>query len=556
MSSAIAARSRSSAASGSATPREVGGDEQRELGGQRHGRRGVGAVPRHAQGAHGLADVAGEQLAHARRRARRGPCGRSSAAMRRRSGSPTTASRSAATHGSDGKLERSSSDASSRRSRRATATGSDVSAPPLDALVGGDRLAPAARRRAAAGRSASSSHGSACTIAGGRPTSQRPGRSATSAPACRAGATRSASPRRGSTPGAPRRSGRGARAPRPPAGSACAPASAPSHSISRASRWARSTSWERNVPGRLQRRRHELQPLELGERGGARPLSEQVVAERRGQPLERRRLEQEQLQLVGQPAEHVVGEEVPVRAAAPPDVGDRGPALARRQAVGGQVEQLQGGDPAAGAALELGDLVGRQRPLVQLAEQPVDLPRPEPQVVGADLAEARPEAQPGQVERRPVARQRHEVDRRRQVVEHLGEGPLARRPDDGVELVDDDEQPARRTRSRADERRRRGRCTGRRRPVARAIASPRCAASTASSPSTGWARYHTTSPPLRCTRWPAAVVLPAPAGPTTIVRGTSQARSSRRSTRSRTIARTAGGSNRARGSGRLPHRPA
>ena len=38
-------------------------------------------------------------------------------------GSPTSASRNAATHGSDGWLERSTSDVSSSRSRRATATG-------------------------------------------------------------------------------------------------------------------------------------------------------------------------------------------------------------------------------------------------------------------------------------------------------------------------------------------------------------------------------------------------------------------------------------------------
>ena len=69
----------------------------------------------------------------------------------------------------------------------------------------------------------------------------------------------------------------------------------------------------------------------------------------------------------------------------------------------------------------------------------------------------------------------------------------------------------------------------------------------ASSASTGWARYQIAGCSLRCTSWPTAVVLPAPAGPTTIVSGTSQARSSRRSTRSRTIARTAGGSRRALG---------
>ena len=96
-----------------------------------------------------------------------------------------------------------------------------------------------------------------------------------------------------------------------------------------------------------------------------------------------------------QPGEHVVGEEVPVRPGAPADLGEHGPPLARRQPDGRHVEQVQGGDPAAGAALQLGDLVGQQRAVVQLAEQPVDLPRAEAQVVGADLAHARRPAAAG-----------------------------------------------------------------------------------------------------------------------------------------------------------------
>ena len=84
-------------------------------------------------------------------------------------------------------------------------------------------------------------------------------------------------------------------------------------------------------------------------------------------------------------------------------------------------------------------------------------------------------------------------------------------------------------------------------PVRRAIAAARCWQNVAGSASTGWARYHTAACWLRWTNWPTAVVLPAPAGPTTIVSATCQARSSKRSTRSRATARTAGGSSRALG---------
>ena len=66
-----------------------------------------------------------------------------------------------------------------------------------------------------------------------------------------------------------------------------------------------------------------------------RPLSlvAAVVAQLGGQPLERRRLEEELLQLVGQADEHVLGEEVPVRAARAGRRGRSRPA-ARRPAAG------------------------------------------------------------------------------------------------------------------------------------------------------------------------------------------------------------------------------
>jgi hypothetical protein len=96
--------------------------------------------------------------------------------------------------------------------------------------------------------------------------------------------------------------------------------------------------------------------------------------------------------------------------------------------------------PAPGAPFELDDLLGEQRPVVQLPEQPVDLPRPEPEVVGTHLADRVRQPQPGEVQGRAVARQRQQVHRRRQVRHRGGDRGLARRPDDRVELVDDEQQ--------------------------------------------------------------------------------------------------------------------
>ena len=166
----------------------------------------------------------------------------------------------------------------------------------------------------------------------------------------------------------------------------------------------------------------------------------------------------------------------------------------RRQPGGRQVEQLQRGHPTAGPPLQLGDLVGQQRPAVQLAEQPVDLPRPEAQVVGADLAHVAGQPHPAEVERRPVPRERHEVDGRG---ESVSASPTACSL--GVPMTASNSSM---TSSRPSARPERSMSTsdlGDARPAAARRGGVRPAWArwphrVASSPSPAWARYHRDGP--------------------------------------------------------------
>ena len=64
------------------------------------------------------------------------------------------------------------------------------------------------------------------------------------------------------------------------------------------------------------------------------------------------------------------------------------------------MEELQPGGPALGAVREDGELLRRHLLAVVLAEQLLDLPRPEPQVLGADLDQLAGDAPPREVEAR------------------------------------------------------------------------------------------------------------------------------------------------------------
>src|SRR4029077_10126580 len=80
-----------------------------------------------------------------------------------------------------------------------------------------------------------------------------------------------------------------------------------------------------------------------------------------------------------------------------------------------EMKQLQGRGPTFGTARQLRDVVGRKWALVDIREQPLDLPRSEAQIVGVDLDEITGESEPRQVEPGLHARCHHERDAGRQV---------------------------------------------------------------------------------------------------------------------------------------------
>ena len=80
--------------------------------------------------------------------------------------------------------------------------------------------------------------------------------------------------------------------------------------------------------------------------------------------------------------------------------------------------------------------------MVDLAEQPLDLPGPEPQVVGVDDVHGAVDPQRGHVQPDDPARAEHHPQARRRERDHPGHALLGRRARDGVEVVEDEQQVA------------------------------------------------------------------------------------------------------------------
>ena len=120
----------------------------------------------------------------------------------------------------------------------------------------------------------------------------------------------------------------------------------------------------------------------------ARPF-EQSVAQL---PLRRPRTQvstRNRRQVVGQ-LEDIAGEILAHEPAARPDARQQAPPVLGRLPARREVEQLQARGPALRATGEDGQLSGRDRLAIELAEQLFDLPGAEAQVVAADAPAARP----------------------------------------------------------------------------------------------------------------------------------------------------------------------
>ena len=187
--------------------------------------------------------------------------------------------------------------------------------------------------------------------------------------------------------------------------------------------------------------REDLAPVQLAEEGRAAAPAEQLVAERPRQPPEHARLDEELAELLGQVGQDVPRQVLADEPAAGPDRGEDPAPLVRGLAARREVEQLEAGRPALGPAGEDGQLVGRDGLAVVVPEQALDLPRPEPQVVRADLDEVAGDAQAAQVDRRREPRPDDDREPARGVLDEPPERDLGGRPLEAVGVVDDEQRP-------------------------------------------------------------------------------------------------------------------
>ena len=159
------------------------------------------------------------------------------------------------------------------------------------------------------------------------------------------------------------------------------------------------------------------------------------IAERAGQPLQDRRLQQERPQLLGLPLQHLLGQVVqhePVAAGELLDEpGDVGASLQRQRG------QLQPGRPALGALAQRRDDRVRQIAPDRHAQQLGRLAGVNRRSRGAQLGQLPAGPQPGQRQRRVAAAGQHQVQRGRQVVQQELQRPVHLRRVDQVVVVDD-----------------------------------------------------------------------------------------------------------------------
>ena len=182
--------------------------------------------------------------------------------------------------------------------------------------------------------------------------------------------------------------------------------------------------------------------LQLLEHGLAADGVEQRVAQGAGQHPERARAAQELAQLGRQIAEHLADEVGAHQPRPAGQVGQRPPPLRRWAALGQQVEHREPGRPPGGALRQRRGVLGRQRLVVDLAEQPLDLPRAEPQVVGVDHVHRAVDPQRRHVQPDDPARAEHHAQRRRRERDHPRQPVLRRRARDGVEVVEHEQHVA------------------------------------------------------------------------------------------------------------------
>jgi hypothetical protein len=188
----------------------------------------------------------------------------------------------------------------------------------------------------------------------------------------------------------------------------------------------------------VERDREQLAARELLEEERTPPPLEQLIAQVASQANEDGGVDQEPAQLVGQLGENVASEVLAQEAGARADAAEDAASLVGRLAPGRQVEQLEPGRPALRSAGEDRKLARRHRIAVEVAEEPLHLPRSEPEVVALDLEEVAGDVEARQVEIRMDARPGENPQPRRGVVDETAQRSLGRGSFQGVQVIDDE----------------------------------------------------------------------------------------------------------------------
>ena len=164
---------------------------------------------------------------------------------------------------------------------------------------------------------------------------------------------------------------------------------------------------------------------------------EKVIAQVTGEDAQGRRDQEEATTVLVEAPEHVAGQVRTHQAGSPAQLVDGPLALRPTHLHRGEVEQVEPRRPPSGPPGQGGRALRRQRGVVHAAEQLLDLPRAEAQLIAVQLDQLARDQEPGGVDHRWPTAPQDDLDVSGPHGEERPEGPLGGRPGDLVEVIDD-----------------------------------------------------------------------------------------------------------------------
>ena len=243
---------------------------------------------------------------------------------------------------------------------------------------------------------------------------------------------------------------------------------------------------------------------------------EQPVAERAREHPRARTLQQELAQLGRRGRRARCGRGTRARArSARRRLGQEAPPLGRAACRSWRGGRAGGRPPSPRCGAPARQLLGRQRLAVDVAEEALDLPRAEAQVVRAELEQVTGDAQAREVDVGPPPGRREHAHLRREVHDEALELALGRRAPQQVQVVEAQHERLLPALERAAGVVGGSHSPGGRSPIAVSQAARNPLRKRAGDASDGSAAYHALLQPASAASWASRVDLPAPAGATT-----------------------------------------